>query len=663
MADGLPAWHDISPRSEVPMSKEMDRYTANSTSLCEKCSVLDYEQMRSQEGQAHHENWTKLTKSASSGCRLCTFFTLAPLHPKTSSRSVFYSDSSGPLHFKILPTYKREETCLHVCVPQDKRTAAIYYLYLSTTDNARDGQIGDIKMIDSERDRLSLTAVEKISIWLQTCQTEHHSCRWRARSKLPTRVVDISPTGISGGIRLVEGQGKPDVEYVALSHCWGNMPFNRFDLLSKCDTFNIDSLRDGIQIDLLPKLYQDAIELTRAIGKRYIWIDSLCIIQDSKEDWASECERMSDIYSNCYMVISAMSYENNERGFRHILPEDVPPHYPLCALPGHPETHVHVRSAIDHKSRIDFLKYRAWAFQELLLSPRVLHLTSTAMAFECDTYTQLERGPNSDVLYGIDTERKRLVHVASDFTGKDCNTYYDRWLQLVQSYSQLQLTYKTDRLPALSGIAYLVASKTKDTYIAGLWKEDIAAGILWYVWPCQPATPTYVAPSWSWASVTSAWTLEPTRRRFVDIKMIDVHVKLSTSNPYGEISAASLTVSGPLKRCDTKNLIKKGHRYYVLKGENLSNVRFALDTGQKNDVKSQDVWCLDCTIDKELDIGIARSTLRRETFFRPHGLLLIRLSKEEHTYKRIGVFEVFEILHKCTNWHETGFQSMTVKII
>ncbi|KAF3037795.1 hypothetical protein E8E12_005066 [Didymella heteroderae] len=256
------------------------------------------------------------------------------------------------------------------------------------------------------------------------------------------------------------------------------MPFNRFDLLSRCDTFSIDSLRDGIQIGLLPNLYQDAIELTRAIGKKYIWIDSLCIIQDSKEDWASECERMSDIYSNCFMTISAMSYQNNELGFRRIRPEDVPPHHSLCPLTGHPGTYVYVRSAIDHKSRTDYLRYRAWAFQELLLSPRILHLTSTAMAFECDTCTELERGPNSDVLYGIDFERKRLVHNASDADDDDRIAYYDRWLQLVQTYSQLELTYKTDRLPALSGIAYLVASKAKDTYIAGLWKQDIAAGLL-----------------------------------------------------------------------------------------------------------------------------------------------------------------------------------------
>lgn len=135
MAGGTTALHDSGPRSELPSLEEIYSSSADSTLLCDECSALDFEQMRSLGGQVHHENWTRLTESARSGCPLCTFLTLAPLHPCTSSRSAFYSDNSGPLHFKILPTYKREATCLHVVVPQDQRTAAIYYLYLSTTGN------------------------------------------------------------------------------------------------------------------------------------------------------------------------------------------------------------------------------------------------------------------------------------------------------------------------------------------------------------------------------------------------------------------------------------------------------------------------------------------------------------------------------------------------
>lgn len=369
---------------------------------------------------------------------------------------------------------------------------------------------------------------------------------------------------------------------------------------------------------------------------------------------------MSDVYSNSYLTISAMSYKDNLRGFQSVCSEDVPPHCFLCPLPEHPGTHIYVRSMVDHESRNDYLKTRGWAFQELLLSPRVLHFTTTAMAFECDTCSVLERGPGSDSLFGFDRDRKRLVHKTAD---SPYTKYYDRWLQIVQSYSHLKLTYNTDRLPALSGIACLVASKTSDQYVAGLWKNDIAAGLLWHVWPCQPSIPTYIAPTWSWASSPAVWTFEPARRQFLELEILDVQTQLSTSNPYGELSAASLIVSGPLKQCSTSQLVKKGRRFFALKGDKPTTVRFAFDTGQIECQKSGFIWCLDCTVNKILDVEMARLTKRRETFFRPHGLVLERVEEEQHLYKRIGVFEVFDFTDIHTDWHKSGFESTRIEIV
>ena len=355
-----------------------------------------------------------------------------------------------------------------------------------------------------------------------------------------------------------------------------------------------------------------------------------------------------------------MSYENNLRGFRFVRERDTPPNCPLCPLPERPGSYVHVRSVVDHENRKDYLKSRGWAFQELLLSPRVLHFTSTAMAFECDTCTVLERGPGSDSLFGYDKDRKRHVYMAAHSSQ---TKYYDRWLYLVQSYSRLELTYKTDRLPALSGIACLMASKTEDGYVAGLWKRDITAGLLWYVWPSQPVVTTYIAPTWSWASTAAIWALDPARRRFLELNIIKVQSHPATSNPYGEVLAASLIVSGPLKRCVTSQLVKKGQRYLVLKGETPATVRFALDTGQTKFIKSEHFWCLDCTVDKTKDVEIARTTQRREITFRPHGLILKRVREESDLYKRIGVFEVLSVTIEDTDWHGSGFVNTTIEII
>ncbi|KAJ8115431.1 hypothetical protein OPT61_g2920 [Boeremia exigua] len=528
----VPGSHNISPWGEVDEAEptgsleseqEDGIYNASSSVLCEKCIALTYQGMRASEaspqGQLHHDNWASLAKAATLGCRLCTFFTVAALHPKSKPGNAFYSDKNGPIYLKIAETWQKQV------------------------------------------------------------------------------------------------------------------------------------------INRLPKLYQDAIYLTKALGKQYIWVDSLCIIQDSKDDWASECERMSDVYSNSCLTISAMSYRDNLQGFQEVHSDDIPPHCLLCPLPGHPGTRVCVRSMVDHESRTDYLKARGWAFQELLLSPRVLHFTTTAMAFECDTCTTMERGPGSDSLFGYDPERKRLVYAADSLHIR----YYDRWLQIVQSYSHLNLTYNSDRLPALSGIACLVASKTDDRYVAGLWRQDIAAGLLWYVWPCRPLESAYVGPSWSWASPPAVWTFDPERRRFLKLDVIDVDAQLATSNPYGEISAARLVVSGPLKQCTTSQLVKKGPRFFVLKGERSLTVRFAFDEGRIDSRTSSSIWCLDCTSDKALDIEMARLSKRRETFLRPHGLILERV--QETVYKRIGAFEIFDIPDDGTGWHNTDFVTTTVSII
>jgi hypothetical protein len=135
-----PGSHDLASRDALPGAKsnalleDSPRMVHDQgwMSLCDKCTELDYLRMSSPEGQIHHENWSRLKQSATLGCRLCDFFTLAPLHPKSSSRSVFYADSSGPLQFRIRQLPKQKTTCLYVCVPQDERAAAVYYLYLTT---------------------------------------------------------------------------------------------------------------------------------------------------------------------------------------------------------------------------------------------------------------------------------------------------------------------------------------------------------------------------------------------------------------------------------------------------------------------------------------------------------------------------------------------------
>ena len=122
--------------TELPTGlQEQQIYDAMSSRLCEKCAALNYGSMRASDtsprGQLHHKNWTSLVEAAKLGCRLCTFFTVAALHPKSKPGNAFYLDQNGPIYLKIAETWRAKVVCLHMCVPQDKHPG-IYYLYLTT---------------------------------------------------------------------------------------------------------------------------------------------------------------------------------------------------------------------------------------------------------------------------------------------------------------------------------------------------------------------------------------------------------------------------------------------------------------------------------------------------------------------------------------------------
>jgi hypothetical protein len=139
--------------------------------------------------------------------------------------------------------------------------------------------------------------------WLEDCSTEHVGCSFGGQEQLPTRVIDV---GLSS-----PGRPKPKLwlphgvaaRYAALSHCWG--PPSASNPGFKTESHNYDKVQAGIAFESLPALFQDAVVATRNLGIQYLWIDSICIIQDSKEDWEAESAKMGSIYRNAHVTIVA----------------------------------------------------------------------------------------------------------------------------------------------------------------------------------------------------------------------------------------------------------------------------------------------------------------------------------------------------------------------
>lgn len=256
--------------------------------------------------------------------------------------------------------------------------------------------------------------------WLADCDLNHTAenkfqpnCNpKRPPMRLPTRLIYVGE-GESTRIHLdcEEDREKKDLKryhkYIALSHRWG-YPKNDPEWVNPDGTIktfcttddNIAQHKDpnrGIDFTTMPKTFRDAIEVTRGLGIRYIWIDSLCIIQDQpgNEDFNKEAGRMADVYSGAYCTIASTGAEGttggflNERANRGCCRIETTRRAPSKLDPDTTEDKsctVYICDAIDDfKADVNEAEMatRGWVFQERGLSRRTLHFGKKQMYWEC----------------------------------------------------------------------------------------------------------------------------------------------------------------------------------------------------------------------------------------------------------------------------------------
>jgi hypothetical protein len=336
--------------------------------------------------------------------------------------------------------------------------------------------------------------------------------------------------------------------YIILSHCWGIEP----PLTTTVST--LESRKSSVSMSSLPKTFRDAVTITRKLGKKYLWIDSLCIIQDSQADWGFEAGRMKDYYRNAYLTVSALSSPNSHHGILN-------PRKPIPVAKLSQELDLYFRAEIPKKRDVfknSILNTRAWSLQERLLSTRIVHYGHIEMYWECLTCSTQE---SSSVLHTTKTDPESIiVSEGEDF--KRALSYIntkreaiDFWHRLVGQYSRRALTKSSDKLPAIAGIASAIQSTTLLTYVAGLWREDIS-GLLWFWEPtgsggsnsARPAV--YQAPTWSWASRNGSIRYLVTDghdKSLAPAQIIDVNISLLQDDPFGELTHGSITLRARTK--------------------------------------------------------------------------------------------------------------------
>jgi hypothetical protein len=210
----------------------------------------------------------------------------------------------------------------------------------------------------------------QIRSWVETCDATHEDCMKRrkatpkAKRFVPTRLLDIS--GAPGSpIRLTETSSTSvQGPYCSLSHCWGPEP--KFIKLLQDNKKH--HLTNGVEWHLLPKNFQEAIEVARTLDVGYIWIDSLCIIQDSGADWDHEAALMHMVYRNSYCNIAIADAPDSDKGaFRIRDPKDIVPvrYRPdeESAFFGRKTWAVLPENLWDRELLQSFLYARGWVFQ------------------------------------------------------------------------------------------------------------------------------------------------------------------------------------------------------------------------------------------------------------------------------------------------------------
>lgn len=455
---------------------------------------------------------------------------------------------------------------------------------------------------------------------------------------MPKRVVYVGDSS-NTQVKLYETQNEI-AKYICLSHCWGKAQ------IIKTVSKTLPSYKKEILWDELSTTFKHAIIFARKLGIQYIWIDSLCIIQDSDVDWRIESSNMATIYENSYITLAATKSGSGAGGCFSI----ASPYCKVRELTCHDDAgaphSICVRQNAHHHANFDSVNsnpmlHRGWVFQERILSPRVLHFGEQELLWEClehatceCTYIEWYKDQR-----GVGPLFPRFMFGKISHTGKllsqSTQLLKARWYELVQEYTALDLTFEKDKFPALAGIAKQMQRARGAKYLAGLWEDTLIEDLLWWRHSAIPSErpAKWRAPTWSWASIKdiiaygSKSTYDGSDPIFAYAEILDVQCTPVGPDSTLELASAHLVVSSYIVPVVLRReTFQKGRQYRHL--SEIANVGgfsygFTSDFALPEDMMGETVHCL----------WIARM----EGPNRALGLVLRCLDPILRIYERIGM--------------------------
>lgn len=521
-----------------------------------------------------------LRSSAFEG-RICCAVILAFLQEITGGK---YECLSWDLSTGVLVAYEFEPQTARICA-MHKRHAPWKFVAIGSEP----GPPGMLVLPREEPPSLD-TGSETSVAWarhrVNECRHDHihcHSLQFLRASDpyIPSRLLYIPPDPSEGLILRLKENVPVGAKYVALSHCWGSQD-NWPDCLSTAK--NYQSQLECIPWKTIPQTFRHAAIFSRKLGLEYLWIDSMCIIQDSERDWQNESTQMYAVYSNADITLAALHSNDSHGGLFSRRPADSL--FSLLTVGFHGKR-FQIQAYIPPSERGDIqwklgirehaimsrsypLLNRAWAFQERLVSPRVLFFGPEELIWECPTGLTCEEdiyslalwsagggwggqavNPHGSLMQRYSTNPGRLV---------DLETL---WFSLVQSYSELELSNPTDRLPAIAAIAQRFAQWSPgNDYICGLWKNTLHQGLSFEIvrdeknpgphiehGRCLTSDSRYIAPSWSWATAQRR-VYRSTAPASTCVELISANLDFLDNNQFGRVAPGSLiTLRAPVLDC------------------------------------------------------------------------------------------------------------------
>jgi hypothetical protein len=526
--------------------------------------------------------------------------------------------------------------------------------------------------------------------WFEECRMNHRECTWRGsdtQDTRPTRILKIERVASSEdfNIRLVE-QGPTGEPYTTLSHRWGS-------LQPLCTTTrNYQAHLNQIDFHSLPRSFQDAVLVTVELGINELWIDSLCILQDSIEDWERECPRMACVYANGVCTVAACDAADGSVGFLNPYTDEL-----RCALsPSVLIRCIPTWHGYDiRRDEESLLSSRGWVVQERILSSRSIAFKSERMQWRCNrhyrsdemrhpykpfslyktSYDEKSLGLTSQLMEYLDEIKRCQINPARTSTqGSELKLrLYDSWRELVMLYSGCELTKRTDKLPAVSGIAQLFSSYFKDRYMAGLWYEDLCRCITWHRQPgwywnhgkrvdslsASSSSLPYRAPTWSWASIDGEimFCRFPFQEKILALSSAEIHPK--GLDPFGQLRSGCISVNGlfkmvKLERLNAWNTECSVGRIYIDSERDISRMQRHQNQGVELGVLlvgygEWDSWKLSPQDSQQerrqlvisAQIPIVWQSIKKGEWTRDWTALAIErlAAQDERTFRRVGLIE------------------------